>query len=58
MALRGTGLPALESLLRVLSKRSGWRKLPPVFLTELITRFGTKENVFRFVSSRGKLPPQ
>ena len=45
-----TGLPELESLLGVLSKRSGWRKLPPVFLTELITRFGTKENVFRFVS--------
>lgn len=45
-----TGLPELESLLRVLSKRRGWRNLPPVFLTELITRFGTKENVFRFVS--------
>ena len=45
-----TGLPEFESLLQVLSKRSGWRKLPSVFLTELITRFRTKENVFRFVS--------
>jgi len=49
-ALARTGLPELESLLRVLSKRSGWRKLPSVFLAEIIARFGTKENVFRFVS--------
>lgn len=44
------GLPEQESLLRVLSKRSGWKKLPPVFLAEIVARFGTKENVFRFVS--------
>ena len=49
-AFARTGLPELESLLRVLSKRSGWRNLPSVFLAEIIARFGTKENVFRFVS--------
>jgi len=49
-AFARTGLPEQESLLRVLTKRSGWKKLPPVFLAEIVARFETKENVFRFVS--------
>ncbi len=49
-AIERTGLPERESLLRILSKRSGWKKLPSVFLAEIVARFGTKENVFRFVS--------
>ena len=49
-AFERTGLPERESLLRVLTKRNGWKKLSSVFLAEIIARFGTKENVFRFVS--------
>lgn len=45
-----TGLPERESLLRVLTNRSGWRNLPPVFLAEIVARLRSKEDVFRFVS--------
>ncbi len=44
------GLPEQESLLRVLGTRSGWKNLPPPFLTEVVSRLSSKEDVFRFVS--------
>jgi len=49
-AFARTGLPERECLLRVLTNRSGWRNLPPVFLAEIVARLRFKENVFRFVS--------
>ena len=49
-ALQRLGLPEPDSLYRLLTKRSGWRSLPPNFLAELVTRLESKENVFRFVS--------
>jgi len=45
-----TGLPEQECLLRVLCKRSGWKRLPATFLAEIVARLGSKEDVFRFVS--------
>lgn len=44
------GLPEQEAILRVLVTRSGWKNLPPPFLTEVVSRLGSKEDVFRFVS--------
>lgn len=44
------GLSEPECLYRVLSKRSGWKKLPGEFLAEIVARLGSKEDVFRFVS--------
>lgn len=49
-ALQRLGLPERDCLYRQLTKRSGWRSLPPAFLAELVTRLESKENVFRFVS--------
>lgn len=44
------GYPEQESLFNVLISRSGWRYLPPAFIAEIVARFRSKENVFRFVS--------
>lgn len=49
-ALEAAGLAEQECLLRILTRRSGWKNLPHVFLAELIKRLKTKEDVFRFVS--------
>jgi tetratricopeptide (TPR) repeat protein len=49
-ALAAAGLSEQESLFRILTRRSGWSKLPPDFNAELIKRLSTKEDVFRFVS--------
>jgi tetratricopeptide (TPR) repeat protein len=52
-ALQRLGLSGLsdgDCLYRQLTSRSGWRKLPPEFIAELVARLQSKENVFRFVS--------
>jgi hypothetical protein len=44
------GLSEREALLRILLSRSGWQKLPPEFLGDLVNRLGSKEAALRFVS--------
>ena len=44
------GLSEREALLRILLSRSGWQKLPPDFLSDLVNRLGSKEAALRFVS--------
>lgn len=62
-ALAKSGLGEGEALLRLLLARRDWRDLPPAFLSELVGRLASKENVMRFVSlaedygyTRDKLP--
>lgn len=49
-AFERIGLPARECLFGVLSRRTGWKNLPPKFLAEIVARLESKEDVFRFVS--------
>lgn len=44
------GLSEREALLRILLSRSGWQKLPPDFLADLVSRLGSKEAALRFVA--------
>lgn len=62
-ALTRSGLGEGEALLRLLMARRGWKDLPLGFLSELVARLISKENVLRFVSlaedyryTRDKLP--
>lgn len=49
-ALEKSGLGEQEALLRLLATRADWKKLPTVFLAELIARLQNKEDLMRFVS--------
>lgn len=49
-ALQRTGLSEPECLLQLLSARSEWKKFPHRFLTQLVSRLLSKEDVVRFVS--------
>ena len=49
-ALEKTGLSERACLLRLLAARRDWKRLPQLFLDELVSRLGSKENVMRFVS--------
>jgi tetratricopeptide (TPR) repeat protein len=49
-ALEKSGLSEQEALLRLLATRADWKKLPMVFLAELVARFQNKEDLMRFVS--------
>jgi tetratricopeptide (TPR) repeat protein len=48
--LERSGLSEQDSLLRLLATRRDWKRLPHPFLAEIVRRFGTKEDVMRFVS--------
>jgi len=49
-ALARTGLVEAECLWRLMTTRTGWKKLPDGFLRELIARLRSKEDVMRFIS--------
>ena len=49
-ALSKTGISDAECMFRILTARAGWKNLPQGFLSEIIRRLGSKENVMRFVS--------
>lgn len=49
-ALTRSGLGEGEALLHLLMARRGWKELPLGFLSELIARLATTENVMRFVA--------
>jgi tetratricopeptide (TPR) repeat protein len=49
-ALEKTGLSEKQCLLQLLTMRKNWKKLPHRFLTEVVSRFHSKEDVMRFVS--------
>jgi tetratricopeptide (TPR) repeat protein len=49
-ALAKTGLSEAECMFRLLATRPGWKDLPHGFLSEIIRRLGSKEDVMRFIS--------
>lgn len=49
-ALAKTGLSETECMFRLLTMRPGWKNLPHGFLSEIVGRLRTKEDVMRFVS--------
>jgi tetratricopeptide (TPR) repeat protein len=48
--LEKAGLSEKEALLRLLTTRRNWKKLPHRFLAELVSRLSSKEDLMRFVS--------
>jgi hypothetical protein len=49
-ALERTGLSEHDCLMQLLATRRDWRRLPHSFLTEVVSRLRSKEDVMRFVS--------
>lgn len=48
--LERTGLSEGEALVQLLATRREWRKLPHRFLSEIVSRLRSKEDVLRFIS--------
>jgi len=49
-ALARCGLSESECMFRLMAARTGWKTLPHDFLSEIVARLGSKENVMRFIS--------
>ncbi len=48
--LERTGLSERDCLLQLLATRKGWERLPHRFLTAVVSRLSSKEDVMRFIS--------